>query len=266
MKIYLICIFGFSQIFSSNYFIAIKSNQGKGWENLEEYERLPCPKDRFYADPFLCKYQGKNYLFFEDFDGKKGVIAYLCLEEGREVKVALEEQTHLSFPNLFLEEDKVYMTPETYFERKVCLYRAKVFPSTWELETVLLRGAYFSDPILFKHGEYYWIFVAVDRQRLQIYYSKSLADRFISHPINRRRIIGRNAGAVFYFEDKLIRPVMDCKFGYGSSMILKEIVCLTPTIFEERVVGHIKPNWAPGLSGTHTYGVSEDYIVYDGKE
>lgn len=58
---------------------------------------------------------------------------------------------------------------------------------------------------------------------------------------------------------------MDCRRGYGRSMILKEILLLDPTHFVEKEIAHIEPNWAPGLDGTHSYCQNEDYVVYDGR-
>ena len=52
---------------------------------------------------------------------------------------------------------------------------------------------------------------------------------------------------------------------YGHSMILKEIVELTPTTFVEQDLQRIEPTWAPNLSGTHTFNINDDLVVYDGR-
>ncbi len=248
------------------YFIAIKKNKGDVLGSLETYTPLLPPKGKLYADPMLLKYKGGHYVFFEDYDYKKGVISYVAIEGGiSQPRKALELPIHLSFPHVFQEGGEIYMTPETHDYGSVFLFKATEFPEKWEPQRFLIRGQCFSDPILFKHNGYYWLFAAVHEDRLAIYYAKDLEAKFLPHPINGRSICGRNAGPVYSDKGRLIRPTMDCTQSYGRSVILKEIVLLDPHQFAEREIAHIEPNWAPNLDGTHTYCQNEDYVVYDGQ-
>lgn len=246
-----------------SYFIAIKGNDGHVLDSLDQYIPLLPPEGKFYADPFLIK-EEKNYLFFEECDGKKGRISYVMLDEDGHpgpVQTALDLPSHLSFPSFFRDEGKIYMVPETYWSKSVWLFEAIEFPHTWKKVRQLVSGKRFSDPLLFKHGDYYWLFVAARMDRLEIYYAKDLQSRFFPHPINAKRLPGRNAGMLF---GDLIRPTMDCSTRYGRAVILKQIVTLTPTEFEEREIATIEPTWAPHLVGTHTFCLTEDFVVYDG--
>lgn len=269
-SIFLICSMLTSLLFAEvkrpKYFIAIKRNGKGSLDQLEDFIPLLPPKNKFYADPMLFKYNGLNYLFFEDYDYKKGIISYVKIQEDSisETKVALELPIHLSFPYIFQEEDKIYMTPETYDYKSVSLFVCDRFPDLWSYKRTLIYGQHFSDPILFKHGGYYWLFTAVQGDRLAIYYADNLESEFKPHPINSRYIRGRNAGGVFYINDHFIRPTMDCRLGYGKSIVWKEITLLHPKSFIEKEVLRIEPNWAPGLQGTHSFSQSEDYIAYDG--
>ncbi len=251
------------------YFIAIKKNEGNPLDSLilSSYTPLLPPQGRYYADPFLLKYEGINYLFFENYDYKKGVISYVQIDpEGHftEPKLALELPTHLSFPFVFQEENEIYMIPETYQRRSVSLYKCKTFPNQWEWCRSLIHGERFSDPILFKHGGLYWLFTAIRGDQLCIYYAESLDAKFRPHPINHRHIRGRNAGPVFLQSGRLIRPTMDCREYYGKAVILKEILLLTTEEFVEREVLYIGPDWAPNLVGTHSFCLNPDYLAYDG--
>lgn len=226
------------------------------------------PSDKFYADPILFKYQGINYIFFEDYDYRKGVISYITVNQNlkmTEPRKILELPIHLSFPSIFQEGDDVYMIPETYDNRAITLFKATHFPDQWEMQRLLVEGQKFSDPMLFKKDGYYWLFAAVQGDRLVIYYADCLDGIFHPHPINARSIRGRNAGLVFSIGGRLIRPTMDCRKGYGISMILKEIVSLTPENFREKEIAWIQPTWARGLTGTHSYSQNEDFVVYDGR-
>ena len=249
------------------YFIAIKKNEGEPLKTLEDYIPLLPPEGKFYADPMLFKYRGVNYVFFEEYDYKKGVICYATIEGiiVSKPRKVLELPIHLSFPHLFEENGEIYMVPETCDYRSVSLIKATQFPNEWKHQRVLIRGHPFADPILFKHNGYFWLFAAIYTDRLAIYYAKDLNGEFLPHPINRFFLRGRNAGPVYSSSGRLIRPTMDCTRSYGRSMILKEITLLSPTHFEEQEIARIEPTWAPHLSGTHTYCQNEDYVAYDGQ-
>lgn len=248
------------------YFIAIKKNEGDVLDHLSSYTPLHPPPRKFYADPMLFKYEGINYLFFEDFDYRKGVISYVLLNgQIFSPRKALELPIHISFPQVFQEAGEIYMIAETYDYGAVFLLRAVKFPEKWAPYRFLVRGQYFSDPILFKHNGFYWLFTAVHTDRLAIYYAKHLEGEFLPHPVNQQLIEGRNAGPVYWEQGRMIRPTMDCRQAYGKSMILKEIVLLDPHQFVEKEIANIEPNWAPRLDGTHTYCKNEDYVAYDGQ-
>ncbi len=259
----------------SKYFIAVKKNTGKletVLNDLSNYTLLFPPKGHFYADPMLVQHDGVNYIFFEDYNYQKGRIVYVTVDKDLTIsqpKPALDLACHLSFPYIFKEDGKFYMVPESAAASEVSLFEAVQFPDKWKKARVLLRPGWYGDSILFKYGEYYWIFTSKDSVAdLHIYYSKSMFYGFQQHPINAKKIQGRNAGKPFHYDGKLIRPVMNCGPNgttYGYSMTLKEIVELTPTTFVERDLQRIEPTWAPNLSGTHTFNINDDLVVYDGR-
>lgn len=235
---------------------------------MDNYIPLIASGFKFYADPFLFKYQGINYLFFEDYNYKKGVISYVTLDQKgipSSPGLALQLPTHLSFPHLFEGDGVIYMTPETFQRRSISLFKSVQFPNQWKHERVLVSGEYFSDPIVFRKDGLYWLFAAIHTDELVIYYAKDLNSEFFPHPINNEKKKGRNAGGVFLWKGKLVRPVMNCTRKYGESMTLKEIVILTTEEFLERELFVIQPDWAPNLVGTHTFSLNEDFVVYDGQ-
>jgi hypothetical protein len=258
----------FGETKRSKYFIAIKKNEQDALYTLDHYTPFLAPQNRFFADPMLFKYNEVNYIFYEDYDYQKGVISCVTVDENLTLSPpiqVLELPIHLSFPHVFQDGDNLYMTPETYSYKSVSLFKASEFPHKWEHQRVLVEGQDFADPILFKHNGYYWLFVAVQEDRLRIYYAQDLHSPFHPHPINEQNLRGRNAGPVYYDHGRLIRPTMDCRKGYGRSMILKEIAVLDPSNFIELDLFSIEPTWAPSLDGTHSYCQNEDLIIYDGR-
>ncbi len=272
--ILLFCLAFYSPIWGqaiNRWFLAIKKNEGgKPYEALNNYTPIFPPDGRFYADPMLFKYNGTNYLFFEDYDYRKGFISFVTIDEDLNISTpvnVLELNTHLSFPFIFEEEGHIYMLPESCTSVEVTLYEAENFPYNWTKKQTLLPFAGV-DSILFKQDGYYWIFTTPDHpdQSTEIYYSQSLFSEFKSHPINSKRLPGRNAGNFFIDnEGRLIRPVMNSDISYGHHIILREILTLTPTEFEEREIYIMNSDWAPSLKGMHTFNFNEDLVVYDGK-
>lgn len=257
-----------SQERRSKYFIALQKNDHNVLDTLDKFVPFLPPVNMLYADPMLFKHNGINYLFFEEFDYKKGTIAYVTVDNdmliSKPVRV-LELDQHLSFPHVFQDDADIYMTPETIDLREVGLYKAINFPHQWEKQRTLVSGYDFSDPILFKYNNYYWLFTTVNTAQLRIFFSESLHDEFKPHPINAHNIQGRNAGRIFYLNGHLIRPVMNCRPIYGYSMTLKEIITLNSLEFIEKDIYEIQPTWAPNLNGTHTFNLNEDLVVYDGR-
>lgn len=263
---------GFSETYTS-FVIGIKDrgeNLEKAIFTMDDFTPFFTYKKCWYADPIVFKHAGINYLFYENYplETKKGIIS--CVQINQDLSLSnpidvLEEDFHLSFPYVFADESKIYMTPETYNLMEINLYEAVSFPNKWVKSRTLVSGdKKFSDPIVFWHDGYYWIFAAVNLYEMVIYFSKSLEGEFQPHPINGTGLIGRNAGGLFMMNGSLVRPVMDCEKGYGHSMELKEIVKLSPLEFKERLIWRIEPDWLPGLEGTHALSVSDDIVVFDG--
>lgn len=264
----IISLHSFSLYSVNKWFLAVKKNDNGFYSSLNDYTPIFPPDGKFYADPMLFKYNGTNYVFFEDYDYKKGVISFITVDRDLNVSAPikiLELDTHLSFPLIFQEGEHIYMVPESCNAHEVALYQAENFPYDWKKKRVLLPCSGI-DSVLFKYNGYYWIFTTLEPSEvMQIYYSESLSSEFKPHAINSKKIQGRNAGNFFVYNGSLIRPVMNSQISYGHHMVLKEIVTLTPDEFEEREIYTINPTWAPRLKGTHTFNYNEDLIVYDGK-
>src|SRR5205814_1175218 len=105
------------------------------------FVKLIPPKDRFWADPFPIKVEGRHYLFFEElpYATGKGHLCAIPVDAngavGDAVKV-LETDCHLSYPFPFEWENQLYMMPETGNRKTVEVYRCERFPDVWRLDRV----------------------------------------------------------------------------------------------------------------------------------
>jgi hypothetical protein len=240
--------------------------------------RLIVPsRERFYADPFILKKGGVNYVFCEEFlyDRPKGVIS--CFEvDARgnysEPRVVLEREYHLSYPFVFEWQGQIYLLPETGANRTIELYRAVEFPHRWELAHVLMENLHALDPTLLKHRGKFWLFVNPrveghpDCEELDVFFANSPLGPWTPHPKNPvvsdvRR--ARPAGRLFWANGQLFRPAQDCSVRYGYAVSLNRVDVLSESDYREVPVRRIDPDWLPGNLATHTFNFSEDLEVID---
>lgn len=227
----------------NKWFIASKKHEGDPF-NLDDLEISEPPKDTYHADPFLC--EGK--LFYEDYDYDYGRIS--CDGE-----VVMDLGFHASFPAVFKDEGKYFMTPE---RGAIVIYEADDFPRGWRPICQVAEGMW-GDPILYKTETEYFIFATREDHKLNIFRSKTLHSGW-EEIYNGEHMNSRSAGHLFWLDGKLIRPVQNCEKGYGEGLIFKEITILPYT---EKEIKRIDPQ--KGWTGMHTFNFDSERVVVDGR-
>lgn len=180
-------------------------NSSASWSTID----LENPENGYYADPFLFEYQDEMYLFVEEysFSISKGVVSVFKFRDGRfqRLGICLEELFHISFPNVFVDGEDIFMIPESSENRDVRLYRAVDFPMKWELSTQLLTDISAVDSLIYRRNQDYFLLTTVDTfelgdhaTNLNIYRSSQLVSsiwfEFNLNPVIRDSEKGRNAG------------------------------------------------------------------------
>jgi hypothetical protein len=238
---------------------------------------LDAAPGRMYADPFVIERDGDAFVFVEDVDRRTGRAVISCARLGggdTRPKPVLARDHHLSYPFVFEHDGEVHMVPETAATRAVDLYRAAPFPSRWEPVARLLSDLSAVDPTLFEHDGRWWMFAGVADEgagfldELFLYFSDSLTEGWTPHPLNPvvsdvRR--ARPAGPVVKRDGALLRLGQDSSRDYGDAIAVNRIEALTPTAYRERQVATIRPDFMPGVAGTHAYTFSERYEAIDGR-
>jgi|GEM_PF-2363327 len=220
-----------------------RSLAGTQWNILRD------PIDHFYADPFPVFWRGKDYILFEDLNHKTGKGIISAVEFGSDGQPGpaipvLEEPWHLSYPFIIQAEGQIWMVPEASLSGQITLYRATTFPWSWERHSVLVSGIEAADATIVKHGDRFWMF-AVVRGGIGGY-SDTLAlwsaDRLlgdwqehIGNPVLIDDRSARPAGAMVLRNGHLMRPVQDCRYGYGAGLSLARVTTLSETVFEQVV-------------------------------
>jgi hypothetical protein len=233
-----------------------------------------------FADPFVFDDEDDTYVFFEErrAGAGKAHISYVRLDAQARPSIlvtpALVRPYHVSYPFVFRHGGEVFMILESSANRTVELYRASSFPSTWELESVLLDRVIAVDPTLLAEEARLWLFAGVAEEgaalndELHLYSAATLAGPWEPHPANP--VVSdvrsaRPAGRIFRQDGNLIRPSQDCSRRYGYALVFNRIDVLTDDDYRETPVGRLEPTWYPDLVATHTYNFGEKVEVIDGK-
>jgi hypothetical protein len=233
---------------------------------MDGFRLIEPPPGHFWADPALVEQAGKTWLFFEDwiYAQDRGVIGVAEVMEDRTLgppQICLDTGRHLSYPHVFRHAGELFMLPESGADHEVVLYRATEFPRRWKREHVLQRGLFAVDTTALEHEGRWWFFATVGERpggevELLLFSAESLTGEWTLHPgspICSDVLRSRGAGAILTDGGRLVRPSQSCAPVYGHSLLFNEITTLNPRDYDERTYRTIRPNWARGLIGTHTY-------------
>lgn len=237
------------------------------------------------ADPFVFKYNDKNYLFAELYDRKKqkGVlgVAKLTGNKCSRFKVFLDLQYHLSYPCIYENSEGVFMIPECCESGKISIYKCIDFPHKWEIyKTIKNIAAVDTTPIFDKNG-FPMAYLSSEfdtdsggnnnllgiNKKLDVtnIYSDNTTCRCAGHLIN---------------DNVLLRPVQDDTSTYGNCMYFYIIDNSDIVDFKEHQYIRVLPpcrtenNADITISlvenpknlefiGVHTYNSNSDYEVID---
>ncbi len=243
------------------------------------YRRMTPPDDRFWADPHVVYRDGKYYIYVEEYlyETKKAHIALIVLDENGQhtaPTTVLDRPYHLSYPFLFEVDDELYMIPETAHNRTIELYKCTGFPDRWEFQMNLMEDVYAVDTTLFQTDGKWWMFVnmvenagASSWDELFLFHAaQPFTRQWTPHPANP--IVSdvrtaRPAGRLFRLGDSLYRPSQDSSICYGYGFNINEIVKLTETEYEERLISSVKPNWDKHIVATHTFNHEHRLTLID---
>jgi hypothetical protein len=233
------------------------------------------PEGSACADPFPFEWQGRDYVLFEEVPANthRGRLAIAEIHAKGELTpptIVLERPYHVSYPFVLRHGPDVFLLPETAMNRTVELYRAAgAGLNDWRFEKNLFEGAMLVDTTPFLHdGLWYFFTSQVDYgMRTLLFYSKTLDGKWTYHPCNpisSDASRARSAGALFYRDGKLIRPAQDCSIRYGYAIVLNEVRKLSPSEYEEEIVGRIEPAaWGKGIAGIHTLNSNARWEAID---
>ena len=240
--------------------------------------KIPNPKNRFLADPFVIYRNGEHYCFVEDYDYaiKRGNISVYKITSGsnEELGVALKEDFHLSYPYLFEFDDELYMCPETCENREIRIYKCVDFPLKWVFHKTIMKDVSAIDTAIFPYGDKWWMFTNLDKSpledltsQLHIFYgSDPFTENWIPHdknPIVFDPLRARNGGMIID-ESEIYRTYQRQGFEiYGEALGVAKVNKLTTSEYSEEVLFEVEPRFFKNIKGTHTYNFDKGLLVFD---
>ena len=238
--------------------------------NLNNIKWLKMPKKVYYADPFVISINNLHYIFFEEYlkKDKYGIISCIRLDEDFKIidkKIIIDENLHFSFPNIFEDQGKVFMIPETESKNKLSLYIATIFPFKWiELNTLLNFGC--ADPEIHKHENKWYLIYSKTGSNNELYLR---INNVLTHGWNKceeflikKGGISRNGGKIFKLNQSIYRVSQNCETKYGKEIHIYKIINLSGENYHEEFISKINPISVNG-SCTHTLNFNKNLVVID---
>lgn len=241
----------------------------------DSLNKLTGNSTRFLADPFLYYEEEIYYIFFEH-QGKAGPAKIGLLKSNDGFNYSYEgnvinENFHLSFPQVFKYEEEYYILPESAAIGHVVLYKAINFPYEWEISDTLIRNIRLKDPAILLSDSLNLITGIDENWTQQIFKSDSLLGNWnkVNSFKSRKGNEIRPAGNFFSMNGEWYLPFQNNKEGYGTGVSLYK---LKKEKFEKVIPDQLfKSKSISWFSrGMHHLNINklEDsfYVVYDGDE
>jgi hypothetical protein len=233
-------------------------------------------KDRFFADPFILQVNDEIIeVLVEEFfyNSWMGVITLLTINRKTYTllnrKCLLDLPTHLSFPFIYRENEKIYVLPENSQSGKLTLYKYHASSMSLEFEKIILDVPAV-DSVILKEGGRYYLFCTVSGRHtdsdLHVYYSDSLLGAFIpfkKNPVKSDLMSSRLAGDFLRYGADIYRISQKCSPSYGCGLFFSKVNALSPDNFEETAIRVAYPVH-PYPQGLHTYNTYKGVTVIDG--
>ncbi len=230
-----------------------------------------CPKTSWFADPFLYKITDTEiYIFAEEYiyDLGRGVLSLVVVDKANyqyiRHKEILRLDTHLSWPYIIREDDKIFVVPENYQSGKSTQYRYDELKEELVFDKVLADMP-FVDPIFYQHNGQHYCSASFGMDLANCLVYKTNEERIVQNNSARKVVypekIARAAGDYFDYKGKRYRAKQIGNYCYGEGVVL----------FEEQQDGKLKecvrffhPKGLLRSYGIHTFNLCNGYVVIDG--
>jgi hypothetical protein len=236
----------------------------------------------FLADPFGWPApDGGLHVFVERYDyrNRHGFIErYTLGADGQlqEVRLALRERWHLSYPQVFEGEGAVWMLPEAHHSGGLTLYRADLQLESWHPAARIRLDCVPVDATLLWFTDRWWLFYSPADSKatrfghLHVSWANRLEGPWHPHPGNPVRVdraSSRPGGTAVVLGGRVLLPVQDCTRTYGGATRPLWITQLNESAFQAECGAPLSLPESAGAygDGMHTLSGCGDWTLIDVK-
>lgn len=246
----------------------------QGWRSYAWYEgegvkiagfaKRAKHRELFCADPFLFRYQDANWLFYETVNkAGKGMLGVLKEIDGKWVDqgIVLEESFHLSYPQVFEHEGRVYMIPEScdFGKGNVSLFTTEAFPFGWRKVQTLIDKPFADATVLHHQGHWYMACYTIPpHETAELWHAPTLLGPWERHPqwrnINQSKRLRRCGGSYICRGNEIYRIAQDCNGPlYGKRLFKVKVEKISPNEYREGAATILHDRTMPPYAYGHTY-------------
>lgn len=189
-------------------------------------------KDRWFADPFILDVSDEKYFVLAEevrYEHPKGRIVRLTIDRGslaiEKRETLLETNTHLSFPNIYRRDGRIFITPENAQEGKQHAYEYDVTTGTLRFVQTICEDCVWDATVTDAFDSRLLMFASHKSDySLDIYEWNEEVKRFVpfkSVPSTERN--SRMGGAVFSYGGQFYAPFQNCERTYGGNLDIKAV-------------------------------------------
>ena len=188
-------------------------------------------RDRWFADPFVLDVTDSEISILAEeyrYETGKGRIALLVVDRQsyalKSMSIVLETTTHLSFPEIWREDGRVYVCPESWQSGELSLYELKGERCDVGAKMVICEES-MADAVLTERFGKLQLFSVKANDKLRIYNFDAETERFVmSYEKPFGKATARNAGDFFEYEGQVYRPAQVCIDRYGEAVEIQRVV------------------------------------------
>lgn len=229
-------------------------------------------KDTWYADPFILDVTDSDYLILAEewqYSQGKARISKLLVDKRtmqlKKVIPLLTLSTHLSYPAIFREDDRVYVYPESGLSGKLTRYIYNQKTEELIEDSTIMDGNLADATITHLFGNEYLFCTHVpdcNGKTLKVYMKNSEDVMEHYQDIYFDENISRMAGDFFKLGNAIYRPAQDCNKCYGNGIVIQRVEQIDEKFEFHEVARYFSPDCVYN-EGIHTLNSFKGVTVID---
>lgn len=229
-------------------------------------------RDTWYADPFILDVTDSEYMILAEemqySKGKARISKLIVDKQTMQLKCVvplLSLPTHLSYPAIIRENDRVYVYPESGLSGKLTRYYYDQENEQLVEDCIIMDGPLADATLTNLFGDEYLFCTRLpdcNGKHLEIYKKSSDGLFKLFQNVDFSENIARMGGDFFKVGNSVYRPAQDCNKWYGNGIVIQKVELEEKGFVFSKVSRYFSTD-AIYKSGLHTLNEYKGTIVVD---